>query len=123
MSSRKFNEYKGLDLPQLGREVLEVWDRENTFGRSITEREGAPAFIFYEGPPSANGLPGIHHVLSRTIKDTICRYKTQQGYLVRRKAGWDTHGLPVEWRGEEARHHERGHRPQDIHRGVQPYLP
>ena len=96
MSSRKFNEYKGLDLPQLGREVLEVWDRENTFGRSITEREGAPAFIFYEGPPSANGLPGIHHVLSRTIKDTICRYKTQQGYLVRRKAGWDTHGLPVE---------------------------
>ena len=99
MSSRKFNEYKGLDLPQLGREVLEVWDRENTFGRSITEREGAPAFIFYEGPPSANGLPGIHHVLSRTIKDTICRYKTQQGYL------------------------ERGHRPQDIHRGVQPYLP
>ena len=96
MSSRKFNEYKGLDLPQLGREVLEVWDRENTFGRSITEREGAPAFIFYEGPPSANGLPGINHVLSRTIKDTICRYKTQQGYLVRRKAGWDTHGLPVE---------------------------
>ncbi len=96
MSSRKFNEYKGLDLPQLGREVLEMWDKENTFGRSITEREGSPTFIFYEGPPSANGLPGIHHVLSRTIKDTICRYKTQKGFLVRRKAGWDTHGLPVE---------------------------
>lgn len=96
MSSRKFNEYKGLDLPQLGKEVLEVWDRDNTFGRSISEREDSPAFIFYEGPPSANGLPGIHHVLSRTIKDIICRYKTQQGFLVRRKAGWDTHGLPVE---------------------------
>ncbi|HIW98489.1 MAG TPA: isoleucine--tRNA ligase [Candidatus Tidjanibacter gallistercoris] len=96
MSSRKFNEYKGLDLPQLGREVLEAWDRDDTFGRSISEREERPAFIFYEGPPSANGLPGIHHVLSRTIKDTICRYKTQKGYLVRRKAGWDTHGLPVE---------------------------
>lgn len=96
MSSRKFNEYKGLDLPQLGKEVLDEWDRDNTFGRSISEREGSPAFIFYEGPPSANGLPGIHHVLSRTIKDIICRYKTQQGYLVCRKAGWDTHGLPVE---------------------------
>ena len=96
MGSRKINEYKGLDLPQLGREVLEAWDRDDTFGRSISEREERPAFIFYEGPPSANGLPGIHHVLSRTIKDTICRYKTQKGYLVRRKAGWDTHGLPVE---------------------------
>ena len=96
MSSRKFNEYKGLNLALLGKEVLEVWDRDDTFGRSMTEREGAPSFIFYEGPPSANGMPGIHHVLSRTIKDSICRYKTQKGYLVRRKAGWDTHGLPVE---------------------------
>lgn len=96
MSRRKFNEYKGLDLPQTGREVLEMWDREDTFGRSISERQGCPAFIFYEGPPSANGTPGIHHVLSRTIKDVVCRYKTQQGFLVDRKAGWDTHGLPVE---------------------------
>ncbi len=96
MSSRKFNEYKGLDLPKLGQEVLEAWDRDDTFGRSISEREGHPSFIFFEGPPSANGLPGIHHVLSRTIKDTICRYKTQRGFQVRRKAGWDTHGLPVE---------------------------
>ena len=96
MSSRKFNEYKGLNLALWGKEVLEVWDRDDTFGRSMTEREGAPSFIFYEGPPSANGMPGIHHVLSRTIKDSICRYKTQKGYLVRRKAGWDTHGLPVE---------------------------
>ena len=96
MSSRKFNEYKGLDLPKLGAEVLEAWDRDDTFGRSISEREGHPSFIFFEGPPSANGLPGIHHVLSRTIKDSICRYKTQQGFQVRRKAGWDTHGLPVE---------------------------
>lgn len=96
MSSRKFNEYKGLDLPRTAKEVLESWDRDNTFERSISERNDAPAFIFYEGPPSANGTPGIHHVLSRTIKDSICRYKTQQGFLVRRKAGWDTHGLPVE---------------------------
>ena len=96
MSSRKFNEYKGLDLPKLGAEVLEAWDRDDTFGRSISEREGHPSFIFFEGPPSANGMPGIHHVLSRTIKDSICRYKTQQGFQVRRKAGWDTHGLPVE---------------------------
>ena len=96
MSSRKFNEYKGLDLPKLGAEVLEAWDRDDTFGHSISEREGHPSFVFFEGPPSANGLPGIHHVLSRTIKDSICRYKTQQGFQVRRKAGWDTHGLPVE---------------------------
>ena len=96
MGKHKFNEYKGLDLPRVGKEVLEVWDRDDTFNRSITEREGSPAFVFYEGPPSANGTPGIHHVLSRTIKDIICRYKTQQGFLVKRKAGWDTHGLPVE---------------------------
>ena len=96
MSSRKFNEYKNLDLPLVGKEILEIWDKEDTFGRSLSEREGHPTFIFYEGPPSANGMPGIHHVLSRTIKDSICRYKTQQGYLVNRKAGWDTHGLPVE---------------------------
>ena len=92
----KFKEYKGLDLPQLVADVLAQWDAEDTFHKSISTREGHPAFVFYEGPPSANGLPGIHHVMARTIKDIICRYKTQQGYLVHRKAGWDTHGLPVE---------------------------
>ena len=92
----KFKEYKGLDLPQLAADVLAQWDAEDTFHKSISTREGHPAFVFYEGPPSSNGLPGIHHVMARTIKDIICRYKTQQGYLVHRKAGWDTHGLPVE---------------------------
>jgi len=92
----KFKEYKGLDLPGIAAEVLEAWDADDTFHKSITTREGHPTFVFYEGPPSANGLPGIHHVMARTIKDIICRYKTQQGYLVHRKAGWDTHGLPVE---------------------------
>ena len=92
----KFKEYKGLDLSQLAADVLAQWDAEDTFHKSISTREGHPAFVFYEGPPSANGLPGIHHVMARTIKDIICRYKTQQGYLVHRKAGWDTHGLPVE---------------------------
>lgn len=92
----KFKEYKGLDLPQLAADVLAQWDAEDTFHKSISTREWHPAFVFYEGPPSANGLPGIHHVMARTIKDIICRYKTQQGYLVHRKAGWDTHGLPVE---------------------------
>ena len=92
----KFKEYKGLDLPALAAEVLDVWDNEHTFLESISTREGHPSFVFYEGPPSANGMPGIHHVLARTIKDIICRYKTQQGFAVHRKAGWDTHGLPVE---------------------------
>ena len=92
----KFNEYKGLDLPRVAAEVLERWSAEDTFHKSISTREGHPAFVFYEGPPSANGLPGIHHVMARTIKDIFCRYKTQQGYMVHRKAGWDTHGLPVE---------------------------
>ena len=92
----KFNEYKGLDLSAVASEVLERWTRNDTFHKSITTREGHPAFVFYEGPPSANGLPGIHHVMARTIKDIFCRFKTQQGYLVHRKAGWDTHGLPVE---------------------------
>ena len=92
----KFREYKGLDLPALAEEVLHEWDEEQTFRKSISTREGHPAFVFYEGPPSANGMPGIHHVMARTIKDIFCRYKTQQGYLVHRKAGWDTHGLPVE---------------------------
>ena len=92
----KFKEYKNLDLPATAEEVLNLWDQEDTFHKSITTREGCPTFVFYEGPPSANGTPGIHHVMARTIKDVFCRYKTQQGYLVHRKAGWDTHGLPVE---------------------------
>ena len=92
----KFKEYKGLDLAATAAEVLKLWDAEDTFHKSITTREGHPSFVFYEGPPSANGLPGIHHVMARTIKDVFCRYKTQQGYRVHRKAGWDTHGLPVE---------------------------
>ena len=92
----KFKEYKNLDLSALANEVLAEWNKKDTFRKSIETREGAPAFIFYEGPPSANGMPGIHHVMARTIKDVFCRYKTQQGYRVNRKAGWDTHGLPVE---------------------------
>ncbi len=92
----KFKEYKGLDLAGTADEVLKQWDANDTFNKSITTREGHPTFVFYEGPPSANGMPGIHHVMARTIKDVFCRYKTQQGYLVHRKAGWDTHGLPVE---------------------------
>ena len=92
----KFNEYKGLDLAGVADEVLARWTKEDTFHKSITTREGHPTFVFYEGPPSANGMPGIHHVMARTIKDVFCRFKTQQGYLVHRKAGWDTHGLPVE---------------------------
>ena len=92
----KFKEYKGLDLAGIAADVLGEWDANDTFHKSISTREGHPAFVFYEGPPSANGMPGIHHVMARTIKDVFCRYKTQQGYLVHRKAGWDTHGLPVE---------------------------
>ena len=93
---KKFNEYKKLDLPELSREVLADWDKEDLFHKSISTREGNKPFYFFEGPPSANGMPGIHHVLARTIKDTFCRFKTMQGYQVHRKAGWDTHGLPVE---------------------------
>ena len=92
----KFNEYKGLDLAGVADEILARWTKDDTFHKSITTREGHPTFVFYEGPPSANGMPGIHHVMARTIKDVFCRFKTQQGYLVHRKAGWDTHGLPVE---------------------------
>ena len=92
----KFPEYKNLDLPAVQEKIVESWNDHNTFGRSIDERSDAPAFVFFEGPPSANGKPGIHHVISRTIKDVICRYKTQRGFRVERRAGWDTHGLPVE---------------------------
>ena len=93
---KKFNEYTGLDLSKVNKEVLAQWEATDLFQKSIDTREGAPRFLFFEGPPSANGMPGIHHVLARTIKDTFCRYKTMQGFQVQRKAGWDTHGLPVE---------------------------
>ncbi|MFT3794383.1 isoleucine--tRNA ligase [Flavobacterium sp.] len=92
----KFTEYKGLDLPTVASEVLEFWKKENIFEKSVETREGATPYVFFEGPPSANGLPGIHHVMARAIKDIFCRYKTQKGFQVKRKAGWDTHGLPVE---------------------------
>ena len=91
-----FKEYKGLDLVAAGNEILERWKKLDAFGKSLELREGAPEFIFFEGPPSANGMPGIHHVMARSIKDAVCRYKTQSGFKVRRRAGWDTHGLPVE---------------------------
>ena len=91
-----FKEYKGLDLVAAGNEVLDRWKKNHAFEKSLELREGAPEFIFFEGPPSANGMPGIHHVMARSIKDAICRYKTQSGYKVNRRAGWDTHGLPVE---------------------------
>ena len=98
----KFTEYKGLDLPNVASEILEFWKKENIFEQSVTSREGAIPFVFFEGPPSANGLPGIHHVMARAIKDIFCRYKTQKGFQVKRKAGWDTHGLPVELGTEAA---------------------
>jgi len=94
--STKFPEYKGLDLPKVAEETLKYWKENQIFEKSITSREGEKPFIFFEGPPSANGLPGIHHVMARSIKDIFCRYKTQKGFQVKRKAGWDTHGLPVE---------------------------
>lgn len=92
----KFREYNGLNLSQVNKDMLSAWQSEDLFGRSLALRRGATPFVFFEGPPSANGMPGIHHVMARTIKDLFCRYKTMQGYCVNRKAGWDTHGLPVE---------------------------
>ena len=93
---KKFPVYNQLNLPQINKEVLDEWEKEDLFSKSMTEREGAPSFVFFEGPPSANGMPGIHHVMARSIKDTFCRFKTMKGFQVKRKAGWDTHGLPVE---------------------------
>jgi len=93
---KKYKEYDQLNLPQLAKEVQDFWEKENIFAKSIDQRSADKPFVFYEGPPSANGLPGIHHVMARAIKDIFCRFKTQQGYQVKRKAGWDTHGLPVE---------------------------
>jgi len=94
--STKYKEYQQLSLPHIGQEILNKWNSENTFQKSVDLREGSKTFVFYEGPPSANGMPGIHHVISRTLKDLVCRYKTMQGFQVKRKGGWDTHGLPVE---------------------------
>ena len=94
--AKKFAEHSGLNLTQVNNDILEMWREKNVFWRSVEEREGCPQFVFFEGPPSANGHPGIHHVLARTIKDTFNRYKTMKGFQVKRKAGWDTHGLPVE---------------------------
>ena len=99
---KKFAEHGKFDLSEINKEVLKRWDEDQVFAKSMTEREGCPSFVFFEGPPSANGMPGIHHVLARTIKDTFCRYKTMKGYQVKRKAGWDTHGLPVELGVEKA---------------------
>jgi isoleucyl-tRNA synthetase len=94
--SKKYQEYKGLNLPNVASEVLERWQNESIFEKSISSRDGQPSYVFFEGPPSANGLPGIHHVMARSIKDIFCRYQTLKGFQVKRKAGWDTHGLPVE---------------------------
>lgn len=99
---RKFTEYTGFNLSDINKRMLEKWRDENLFEKSLKTREGCPSFVFYEGPPSANGMPGIHHVIARTIKDIVCRYKTMKGYQVKRKAGWDTHGLPVELGVEKA---------------------
>ena len=99
--SKKFPEYKGLDLPKVAEDIMAFWDENAIFEKSMDEREGAEPFTFFEGPPSANGMPGIHHVMARSIKDIFCRYKTQKGYHVKRKAGWDTHGLPVELKVEK----------------------
>src|SRR6201996_1611536 len=94
--ANKYKEYQQLNLPSISEEILAKWDAHQAFEKSVSLREGATPFVFYEGPPSANGLPGIHHVISRTLKDLVCRYKTMKGYQVKRKGGWDTHGLPVE---------------------------
>ncbi|MGB4413878.1 MAG: isoleucine--tRNA ligase [Paludibacter sp.] len=99
---KKFKEYSNLNLSDINKEMLSQWNEQDIFRKSIETREGKPSFVFYEGPPSANGLPGIHHVMARTIKDIFCRYKTMQGFQVKRKAGWDTHGLPVELGVEKA---------------------
>ncbi len=96
MTKGRYVEYKGLNMPSIEQEILQRWKDNDTFRKSVTNRDGNEPFVFYEGPPSANGMPGIHHVISRTLKDLVCRYKTMQGYQVKRKAGWDTHGLPVE---------------------------
>ena len=92
----KYKEFSGLNLPVIEAQILAKWKEEAAFKKSVSLRDGAEPFVFYEGPPSANGMPGIHHVISRTIKDLVCRYKTMKGFQVNSKGGWDTHGLPVE---------------------------
>src|SRR6186997_1632273 len=94
--SQKYREYQQLNLPSIEQEILAKWAEKQAFEKSVSLREGATPFVFYEGPPSANGMPGIHHVISRTLKDLVCRYKTMKGFQVKRKGGWDTHGLPIE---------------------------
>ena len=94
--SNRFAEYNTFDLSDINKKILQRWQEGNIFHQSLNIRKDAPSFVFYEGPPSANGMPGIHHVIARSIKDIFCRYKTMKGYRVDRKAGWDTHGLPVE---------------------------
>ena len=98
---KKYTEYKQLDYAQIATDLLAYWDENEIFEKSISTRENQEAFTFYEGPPSANGTPGIHHVMARTVKDLFCRYKTLKGYQVKRKGGWDTHGLPVELQVEK----------------------
>ena len=93
---KKYNEYKKLDLPAIGEEIKNYWEQNTIFSENLSIRKGNKPFIFYEGPPSANGVPGIHHVMARTIKDIVCRFKSLKGFYVERKGGWDTHGLPVE---------------------------
>ena len=110
----RFAEYDSFDLSEINREVLKKWQEGDLFHKSLSIRTGAPDFVFYEGPPSANGMPGIHHVIARTIKDIFCRYKTMKGFRVDRKAGWDTHGLPVELGVEK----ELGITKEDIGRKV-----
>ena len=97
----KFREYKQINYPEVGKEIRAFWKNNNIFSKTITERSGGPSFTFFEGPPSANGTPGIHHVMARAVKDIFCRYKTQKGFQVKRKGGWDTHGLPVELQVEK----------------------
>src|SRR5574343_195210 len=99
--ANRYTESKGLNLPAIADEIAAFWKNDSVFERSISEREGQPSFVFYEGPPSANGMPGIHHVMGRTIKDIFCRYNTLKGKQVKRKAGWDTHGLPIELQVEK----------------------
>jgi isoleucyl-tRNA synthetase len=110
----KYPEYKSINYAEVADEILAFWQTQAIFEKSITVREGNPTFTFYEGPPSANGAPGIHHVMARTIKDIFCRYKTLQGFQVHRKGGWDTHGLPIELQVEK----ELGITKEDIGKSI-----
>ena len=111
---KKYNEYKNPDYAKIGAEVEQFWQANDIFEKSMSSREGQPTFTFFEGPPSANGTPGIHHVMARTVKDIFCRYKTQKGFQVKRKGGWDTHGLPVELQVEK----ELGITKEDIGKNI-----